>query len=141
MIPGRRMKFDTRDLYAFGVHRGAIDERWLASTTQPLNENMSANEGLSYVVSEGERFLFKDAIAAVGERLIGKSMWNAYKRWPSTVSSLTTWGRCPITCTSVRSRQSWHFSNQLSRSKDRTGHLHEAPSCVYPYVKCSNVHL
>ena len=29
--PGRRLKLDSRDLYAFGAHRGGIDERWFAS--------------------------------------------------------------------------------------------------------------
>jgi len=33
LIPGNRLKLDTRDIYALGVDRGGIDERWLASTT------------------------------------------------------------------------------------------------------------
>jgi hypothetical protein len=82
MIPGRRMKLDTRDLYAYGVHRGAIDERWLGSATMPQNENRGEDEGLSYVVSNGSRFLLRDAVATEGERIIGKSMWAKYKRWP-----------------------------------------------------------
>jgi hypothetical protein len=35
--PGRRLKLHPDDLYAFGVNRGGIDERWFASTTpQPM---------------------------------------------------------------------------------------------------------
>lgn len=33
--PGRRLKLDQRDLYAYGAHRGGIDERWFGSTTRP----------------------------------------------------------------------------------------------------------
>ncbi len=82
MVPGRRMKLDSRDLYAYGVHRGAIDERWLGSTTMPENENPGEDEGLSYIVSSGGRLLLRDAVAAEGERIIGKTMWQKYKRWP-----------------------------------------------------------
>ena len=50
--PGRRLKLDARDLYAFGAHRGGIDERWFASTTPAMNDNRTPDEGLSYVVSK-----------------------------------------------------------------------------------------
>ena len=82
MIPGRRLKLDTRDLYAYGVHRGCIDERWLGSTTMPQNENRGEDEGLSYIVSHGNRFLLRDAVTTEGERIIGKVMWEKYNRWP-----------------------------------------------------------
>jgi hypothetical protein len=32
-IPGKRIKLHPADLYAFGAHRGGIDERWFSSTT------------------------------------------------------------------------------------------------------------
>jgi len=38
MVPGRRLKMDARDLYAYSAHRGGIDERWIASTTMAMNE-------------------------------------------------------------------------------------------------------
>lgn len=82
MAPGRRMKLDPRDLYAYGVHRGGIDERWLGSTTMPENENRGDDEGLSYIVSGNDRLLLRDAVAEEGERIIGKRMWEKYKRWP-----------------------------------------------------------
>ena len=42
MVPGRRLKLDSRDLYAYGAHRGGIDERWIASTTLAMNEGPHA---------------------------------------------------------------------------------------------------
>jgi hypothetical protein len=80
--PGRRLKLDQRDLYAFGAHRGGIDERWFASTTPAMNDNRTPDEGLSYVVSEGERFTLKEAVEAEGPRMVGKAIWDKYHRWP-----------------------------------------------------------
>src|SRR5207302_1170337 len=54
--PGKRLKLDPRDLYAFGLNRGGIDERWFGSTTPAANENRTPDEGLSYVVHNGQRF-------------------------------------------------------------------------------------
>ena len=47
LMPGGRLKLATQDLYALGTHRGGIDERWFASTTQAANEGAPADEGLS----------------------------------------------------------------------------------------------
>ncbi|MFM1919945.1 MAG: hypothetical protein RLZZ303_1579 [Candidatus Hydrogenedentota bacterium] len=80
--PGRRIKLHPDDFYAFGKHRGGIDERWFASTTPAANDNREEDEGLSYVVSDGKRFTLKDAVEALGAELIGGDIWNAYKRWP-----------------------------------------------------------
>jgi len=80
--PGRRLKLAPEDWYALGTHRGGIDERWYASTTEAMNENREPDEGLSYVTFEGKRFLLRDAVAEAGPRLIGKAMFEQYKRWP-----------------------------------------------------------
>jgi hypothetical protein len=80
--PGRRLKLDQRDLYAYGAHRGGIDERWFASTTPAMNENRTPDEGLSYVVNGRERFTLKEAVDAEGPRMVGKAIWDKYKRWP-----------------------------------------------------------
>jgi hypothetical protein len=80
--PGKRLKLDPRDLYAFGLHRGGIDERWFGSTTPAANDNRTPDEGLSYVVSGGERFTLKDAIDELGGSIIGSTIWNKYKKWP-----------------------------------------------------------
>ena len=37
MVPGRRLKLHPDDLYAYGGHRGGINERWFASTTKAAN--------------------------------------------------------------------------------------------------------
>ena len=54
--PGKRLKLHPDDLYAFGLNRGGIDERWFASTTPAANENRTPDEGLSYVVAGKQRF-------------------------------------------------------------------------------------
>ena len=82
LVPGRRLKLAERDLYAYGADRGGIDERWLASTTFAMNEGRTPDEGLSFVVSPGGRFTLKEAVEAEGERLVGKTIWSKYKRWP-----------------------------------------------------------
>ncbi|UCD27636.1 MAG: hypothetical protein JSV03_11035 [Planctomycetota bacterium] len=80
--PGLRIKLHPDDTYALGVHRGGIDERWFASTTEAMNENREPDEGLSYIAFEGKKFLLRDAVSQAGARLIGKEMFDKYKRWP-----------------------------------------------------------
>ena len=82
LMPGRRLKLAPADYYALGAHRGGIDERWFASTTEAMNDNRAPDEGLSYVVSNGNKFTLKDAIAAEGPRLLGKKLWDEFHRWP-----------------------------------------------------------
>lgn len=82
LVPGRRLKLDSRDLYAYGTDRGGIDERWIASTTMAMNENRTPDEGLSFVDFDGQRFTLKEAVEVEGERLVGKDIWNRYHRWP-----------------------------------------------------------
>jgi len=64
------LKLAREDLYALGTHRGGIDERWFASTTAAANENAPPDEGLSYVVHNGDRFTLRDAIGHHGEKSI-----------------------------------------------------------------------
>jgi len=80
--PGKRIKLDPRDWYALGTHRGGIDERWYGSTTEAMNENRQPDEGLSYVLFEGKRFLLRDAVEAAGARIVGKTMFDKYGKWP-----------------------------------------------------------
>src|SRR3954470_20512046 len=83
LMPGRRLKLAAQDLYAYGAHRGGIDERWFASTTPAANENRTPDEGLSYVVHDGQKaFTLKDAIDQAGEDLVGPTIWGRYQRWP-----------------------------------------------------------
>src|SRR5947207_14623614 len=80
--PGKRLKLHPDDLYAYGANRGGIDERWFASTTEAANDGRVPDEGLSYVVVGKERFTLRQVVAECGATLIGKSIWNQYKRWP-----------------------------------------------------------
>jgi hypothetical protein len=82
LMPGGRLKLSREDLYALGTHRGGIDERWFASTTAAANEGAPPDEGLSYVVSNGDRFTLRDAIESHGAEMIGDALWSKYKKWP-----------------------------------------------------------
>jgi len=83
LMPGRRIKLAPQDIYAYGAHRGGIDERWFASTTPAANENRVEDEGYSYVVADGKRaFTLKDAVGLEGKRIVGPKLWDKYKRWP-----------------------------------------------------------
>src|SRR3954471_22627874 len=80
--PGKRLKLDPRDLYAFGLNRGGIDQRWFGSTPPAANENRTADEGLSYVVAGGKRATLADGVQETGGQIIGERIWGKYKKWP-----------------------------------------------------------
>ncbi len=87
-IPGRRLKMHPDDLYAFGAHRGGIDERWLSSTTKADNgPETTPDEGLSHVVMQDGRtlhkFLLRDAIDVAGRAIIGPRLMDEYNCWPA----------------------------------------------------------
>jgi hypothetical protein len=86
-IPGRRIKLHPDDYYAFGAHRGGIDERWFSSTTKADNGPLTTpDEGLSYVVfgdeDKPQKILFKDLVSDLGAELLGHEMWDKYHCWP-----------------------------------------------------------
>ncbi len=83
MVPGRRLKLHPDDLYAFGGHRGGINERWFSSTTKASNGPETGEyEGLSFVRhANGSHFLLKEAMEVGGDLLLGAAMareggWN-----------------------------------------------------------------
>jgi hypothetical protein len=84
--PGKRIKLHPEDYYVLGLERGGIDERWLASTTHADNgPDTPEDEGMSYVVCGNEitdQVLLRDAIALMGDSIIGKSLWKKYGKWP-----------------------------------------------------------
>lgn len=80
--PGRRIKLNPADLYAFGANRGGIDERWFSSTTEAANEGRVWHEGLSFCLFEGKKFLLRDAVSEAGKRLVGDKIYSKYNRWP-----------------------------------------------------------
>ena len=90
-IPGKRIKLHPDDLYAFGAHRGGIDERWFSSTTQADNGPLTTpDEGLSYVVlsppgrepGHADKKLLVEAVGELGARLLGNDLWDRYHAWP-----------------------------------------------------------
>jgi len=95
--PGRRLRLDPKDLYAYGLDRGGIDERWFASTIPAANEGRVPDEGFSYVVAEsrGERCLLKHAIDELGAAIVGESIWSKYRRWPVFAKFFDKMGTVP----------------------------------------------
>jgi hypothetical protein len=83
LMPGRRLKLHPDDLYAFGGHRGGIDERWFSSTTQAANGPLTLpDEGLSYIrPNSGGKFLLKDAVEAAGDLLLGAGVMEREGGW------------------------------------------------------------
>ncbi len=83
MIPGRRLRLHPDDLYAFGGHRGGINERWFSSTTKASNgPDTLPDEGLSYVkTGSGESFLLKDAVEEAGDVLLGADVMEREGGW------------------------------------------------------------
>ena len=116
--PGKRIKLAPTDWYALGTHRGGIDERWFASTTEAANEGRAWDEGLSWCVFEGERFLLRDAVAEAGPRLIGNDIWNKYQRWPVYSKFFDNMGPIP------------HHMHQQHKHAALTGQQGK-PECYY----------
>ncbi len=82
LMPGGRLKLDPRDLYAFGAHRGGIDERWFSSTTKAANGPLTgADEGLSYIEFNGKKALLKEAIETMGDQILGSAVMQKYGGW------------------------------------------------------------
>lgn len=82
--PGRRIRLHPDDYYALGLGRGAIDERWLSSTTHADNgPGTPEDEGLSYVVDEaGNRALLADAVERFRGALVGQAVYDRFGGWP-----------------------------------------------------------
>jgi hypothetical protein len=83
MVPGRRLKLHPEDLYAFGGHRGGINERWFSSTTKASNGPLALpDEGLSYIrPKSGDKFLLKEAVEVAGDLLLGEDVMRQEGGW------------------------------------------------------------
>jgi len=80
------MKLHPDDTYAFGAHRGGIDERWFASTVNAYNgPETLPDEGLSYIYfkdgSQEEKILLRDAVQDMGGELLGKEVMDKHGGW------------------------------------------------------------
>lgn len=93
--PGRRLKLRPQDYYALGMDRGGIDERWLGSTIEAVNENRAHDEGLSYCIFNGEKFLLRDAIDELKGEIVGDDIWNTYQKWPVFAKFFDNMGPIP----------------------------------------------
>ena len=82
-MPGGRIKLHPSDLYAYGAHRGGIDERWFSSTTKAANGPLTGeDEGLSYIVTgDGQKILLKEAVDEIGDELLGQDVMSEYGGW------------------------------------------------------------
>jgi hypothetical protein len=118
--PGKRIKLAPSDWYAMGVHRGGIDERWFASTTEAANNGRAPDEGLSYCVFEGQRFLLKDAVAEAGPKLVGAAIWQKYQRWPVYSKFFDNMGPIP------------HHMHQQAKHAALTGQQGKPESYYFP---------
>jgi len=127
--PGKRIKLAPTDWYALGTHRGGIDERWFASTTEAANDGRAPDEGLSYCVFEGQRFLLRDAVEEAGPRLVGAAIWEKYKRWPVYSKFFDNMGPIP------------HHMHQRAEHAALTGQQGK-PECYYfpPQLNAADNH-
>ena len=116
--PGKRIKLAPTDWYALGTHRGGIDERWFASTTEAANEGRAPDEGLSYCVFQGQRFLLKDAVEEGQGRIVGRAIWDKYRRWPVYSKFFDNMGPIP------------HHMHQQAEHAALTGQQGK-PECYY----------
>lgn len=116
--PGKRIKLAPTDWYALGTHRGGIDERWFASTTEAANEGRAHDEGLSYCFFEGQKFLLRDAVEEAGPRMIGQNMWEQHRRWPVYSKFFDNMGPIP------------HHMHQMDPHAKLTGQDGK-PECYY----------
>jgi hypothetical protein len=114
MIPGQRLRLHPDDLYAFGGHRGGINERWFSSTTKASNGPLTtADEGLSYIHGKrGKRFLLKDAVEVAGESLLGADVMEREKGWNILCKFFDNMGPIP---------HHMHQSDEFAKAVGRKG--------------------
>jgi hypothetical protein len=126
--PGKRIKLAPTDWYAYGAHRGGIDERWFGSTTDAANDNRVWHEGQSFVEHHGKLFMLKDAVAEAGSRVIGQKMWDAYNRWPVYSKFFDNMGPIP------------HHYHQSAENAALVGQEGKPESYYFPpqYNNCDN---
>jgi hypothetical protein len=126
--PGKRIKLHPEDYYSYGAHRGGIDERWFASTTDAANEGRVWHEGQSFCSFEGKTFQLKDAVAEAGKRVIGSALFDKYQRWPVYSKFFDNMGPIP------------HHMHQSFEHAKLTGQEGKPESYYFPpqYNNCDN---
>lgn len=84
---GRRLRLHPDDYYALGTKRGSIKERWFSSVIPAMNGELAPpDEGMSYVLpfneKLSEKFLLKDAITELKDKIVGQELMKKYSGWP-----------------------------------------------------------
>lgn len=83
---GKRLRLHPDDYYAYGAARGSIKERWFSSVIPAMNGPLAKpDEGMSYVAvndDASDKFLFRDAVEALGPLIIGEALHAKYGTWP-----------------------------------------------------------
>jgi hypothetical protein len=121
LMPGGRLKLDSRDLYALGAHRGGIDERWFSSTTKAANgPGTPDDEGLSYVAFGGKKVLLKEAIELLGDRILGKDVMAQYGGWNILCKFFDNLGPIP------------HHMHQNDECAKRVGQIGKPEAYYFP---------
>ena len=83
--PGRRIRLHPDDLFAMGMDRGAIVERWFSSITHVETAGAGPYEGMSFVNVDDDKdhvILFKDFVDELGAELIGAELMERFGTWP-----------------------------------------------------------
>jgi hypothetical protein len=83
--PGRRLRLHPDDIFAMGMHRGAIVERWFSSITRVETAGAGPNEGMSYVNVDDRpenTVLFKVFVDELGAKLVGGELIERFGGWP-----------------------------------------------------------
>ena len=83
--PGRRIRLHPDDLFAMGMDRGAIVERWFSSITHVETAGAGPYEGMSFVNVDDDKdhvVLFKDFVDELGAELIGEELMARFGTWP-----------------------------------------------------------
>lgn len=122
MIPGRRLKLHPDDIYAYGAHRGGINERWFSSTTKASNgPDTTEFEGLSFIVTKGgKQVLLKEAIEEAGDLIMGEEAWEREKGWNFFCKFFDNYGPIP------------HHMHQSDEFADRVGHKGKPEAYYFP---------
>jgi len=125
-VPGKRLKLHPDDLYAFGVSRGAITERWLSSTTKADNGPLTArDEGLSYIVhtdgKKTKKISFSEAVQTLGAGLLGTDLWERHHQWPAFSKFFDNKGALP------------HHLHQMQEHASLVGMQTKPEAYYYPY--------
>ena len=121
LMPGGRLKLDSRDLYALGAHRGGIDERWFSSTTNAANgPGTPEDEGLSYIAFKGKKIVLKEAIEVAGDLFLGKEVMARDKGWNVLCKFFDNLGPIP------------HHMHQNDADAKRVGRIGKPEAYYFP---------